>query len=76
MELKEAKRELERNGYQRKLVYKLSYQKEDGTWKYIFFDDKEEAYAMIDEMQKINAKVMTYHYISFNKWTWEMFLEP
>ena len=30
-ELKEAKNTLEANGYQRKLVYKLSYQT-DGTW--------------------------------------------
>lgn len=32
MELKEAKNKLENEGYQRKLVYKLSYWK-DGVWK-------------------------------------------
>lgn len=63
--LKEAKNELEANGYERKLVYKLSYQK-NGIWKNAYFDDKDEAYTMIDAMQKINAnaKVKTYESIS------------
>lgn len=75
MELKEAKETLKTNGYERKSVYKLSYQK-DGTWKNAYFDDKDEAFALIDAMQKINAKVKTYEYISLNKWSWEMFIEP
>ena len=41
-ELEVAKETLESNGYQRQLVYKLTYQK-DGTWKHIYFEDKEEA---------------------------------
>ena len=47
MELKEAKNKLENEGYQRKLVYKLSYWK-DGVWKNAYFDDKDDAYTMID----------------------------
>ena len=74
MELKETKNTLEANGYQRKLVYKLTYQK-DGTWKNAYFDDKDDAYAMVDAMQKINAKVMTYNFITVNTWRWEMFIE-
>jgi hypothetical protein len=80
MELTEAKRELQRNGYQRKLVYKLTYMKveEDGTWmnRNAFFDDKDEAYTMINMMNEINAKIPTYRYISLNRWSWEMFIEP
>ena len=75
MELKEAKRELERNGYQRKLMYRLSYQKDD-TWKCIYFDDKEEADMMVDAMMKVNSKVRIYHFISVNTWSWEVFIEP
>lgn len=75
MELKEAKRELEKNGYDRKLVYKLSYQK-DNTWKHIYFEDKEEADAMIAKMMEINKVVKIYSYISLNRWSWEMFIEP
>ena len=80
MELTEAKRELQRNGYQRKLVYKLTYMKveEDDTWmnRSAFFDDKDEAYTMISMMNEINAKIPTYRYISLNRWSWEMFIEP
>ena len=77
MELKEAKNTLEANGYDRKLVYKLSYMNmEDNTWKNVYFDDKDEAYTMVDAMQKINAKVRTYRYITVNRWRWEMFIEP
>ena len=75
MELKEAKRELERNEYQRRLMYRLSYQK-DGIWKYIYFDDKDDAYTMVDAMMKVNSKVRTYYFISVNKWLWETFIEP
>ena len=75
MELKEAKRELERNGYQRRLMYRLSYQK-DGTWKCIYFDDKDDAYTMVDAMMKVNSKVQIYRFISVNIWSWEVFIEP
>ena len=75
MELKEAKNKLENEGYQRKLVYKLSYWK-DGVWKNAYFDDKDDAYTMIDAMQKINTKVKIYTYVTLNKWSWEMFIEP
>ena len=75
MELKEAKNKLENEGYQRKLVYKLSYMK-DGTWKNAYFDDKDDAYAMIGAIQEINAKMTTYTYVTLNKWSWEMFIEP
>ena len=75
MELKEAKNKLESEGYQRNLVYKLSYQK-NGIWKHAYFDDKDDAYTMIDAMQKINAKVTIYTYVMLNKWSWEMFIEP
>ena len=75
MELKEAKNKLESEGYQRNLVYKLSYWK-NGALKYAYFDNKDDAYAMVSAMQEINAKVMTYTYITVNRWTWEMFIEP
>jgi hypothetical protein len=75
MELREAKKALERNGYERKLVYKLTYMT-DGTWKHIYFEDKEEANAMIAKMMEVNKMVKIYSYISLNKWSWEMFIEP
>ena len=78
-EQKEAKKILMRNGYQRQLVYRLSYMKEeDGTWmnKNAFFSDKDEAYTMINMMNEINVKIPTYRYISLNRWSWEMFIEP
>ena len=71
MELKEAKDTLEANGYERKLVYKLTYQT-NGTWKHIYFEDKEEADMVISKMMEVNI----YSYISLNKWTWEAFIEP
>ena len=74
-ELKEAKGVLEKNGYQRKLVYKLSYQK-NGVRKNAYFDDQDEAYTMIDAMQKINAKVPTYSYITVKRYTlWRLRLQ-
>ena len=75
MELKEAKNTLEANGYERKLVYKLSYMT-DGTWKHIYFEDKEEADMVISKMMEVNKIVRIYSYISLNKWSWEMFIEP
>ena len=75
-ELKKAKGVLEKNGYQRKLVYKLTYLK-DNTWESIYFDNKDEAYTMIAAMHEINATVTKiYSDISLNKWSWEMFIEP
>ena len=74
MKLKEAKNVLEENEYQRRLVYKVSYQK-NNTWKHAYFDDKEEALLMIDAMAKINSKTKTYSFIFLNRWTWEMFVE-
>ena len=75
-ELKEAKGILEKNDYQRKLVYKLTYLK-DNTWESIYFDNKDEAYTMIAAMREINATVTKiYSDISLNKWSWEMFIEP
>ena len=75
-ELKKAKGVLEKNGYQRKLVYKLTYLK-DNTWESIYFDNKDEAYTMIAAMREINATVTKiYSDISLNKWSWEMFIEP
>ena len=77
-ELKEAKKTLMRNGYQRQLVYRLSYMKEeDGTWmnKNAFFSDKEEADMMIVKMMEINKECKIYSYISLNIWSWEMFIE-
>ena len=74
-ELKEAKEALEKNGYQKKLVYKLSYQK-NGIRKNAYFDDQDEAYTMIDAMQKINAKVLTYSYITVKKYPlWRLRLQ-
>lgn len=75
MELKEAKNTLEANGYERKLVYKLTY-KTDGTWKHIYFEDKEEADMVISKMMEVNKIVRIYSFISLNKWSWEMFIEP
>ena len=75
MELKEAKRELERNGYQRKLVYKLTYQT-DNTWKHIYFEDKEEADMMESKMMEVNKIVKIYRFISLNRCSWEIFIEP
>ena len=77
MELKEAKNTLEANGYERKLVYRLTYQT-DGTWKHIYFEDKEEADMMIVKMMEINKnkECKIYSYISINQWSWEMFIEP
>ena len=71
-ELKKAKGVLEKNGYQRKLVYKLTYLKE-GIWKHIYFEDKEEAGMMMCKMVEINKTCKIY---SLNKWSWEMFIEP
>ena len=74
-ELEEAKGVLEKNGYQKKLVYKLSYQK-NGIQENAYFDDQDEAYTMIDAMQKINAKVLTYSYITVKKYTlWRLKLQ-
>ena len=75
MELKEAKNTLEANGYERKLVYRLTYQT-DGTWKHIYFEDKEEADMVISKMMEVNKIVRIYSFISLNKWSWEMFIEP
>ena len=74
MELKEAKNTLEANGYERKLVYRLTYQT-DNTWKHIYFEDKEEADMVISKMMEVNKVVKIYSYISLNKWSWEMFIE-
>ena len=65
-ELEVAKETLESNGYQRQLVYKLTYQK-DGTWKHIYFEDKEEADVMIAKMMEVNKVDKIYSYISLNK---------
>lgn len=75
MELKEAKETLETNGYERRLVYTLTYQK-DNIWKHIYFEDKEEADMMIAKMLEVNKVDKIYSYISLNKWLWEMFIEP
>lgn len=75
MELREAKKMLESNGYERKLVYKLSY-KTDDTWKHAYFEDKEEAEAMVSKMMEVNKVTKIYSYISLNIWTWEIFIEP
>ena len=75
MELKEAKNTLEANGYERKLVYRLTYQT-DGTWKHIYFEDKEEADMVISKMMEVNKIVRIYSFISLNQWSWEMFIEP
>ena len=75
MELKEAKNTLEANGYERKLVYRLTYQTDD-TWKHIYFEDKEEADMVISKMMEVNKIVRIYSCISLNKWSWEMFIEP
>ena len=74
-ELEVAKNTLEANGYERKLVYKLSYMT-DGTWKNAYFDDKEEADMMVSKMMEVNTKVHIYSNISLNTWHWEMFIEP
>ena len=75
MELKEAKNTLEANGYERRLVYRLTYQT-DGTWKHIYFEDKEEADMVISKMMEVNKIVRIYSFISLNQWSWEMFIEP
>lgn len=75
MDLKEAKQELEANGYEKKLVYKLSYMT-DGTWKNAYFDDKEEADMMVSKMMEVNTKAHIYSNITLNKWSWEIFVEP
>ena len=75
MELREAKKALEANGYERRFVYKLIY-RTDGTWKHIYFEDKEEADMVISKMMEVNKIVRIYSCISLNKWSWEMFIEP
>ena len=75
MELKEAKNTLEANDYERKLVYKLTYQK-DNTWKHIYFEDKEEADMMESKMMEVNKMVKIYRFISLNRCSWEIFIEP
>ena len=75
MELREAKNMLESNGYERKLVYKLSYMT-DGTWKHAYFEDKEEAEMMVSKMREVNKVAKIYSHISLNIRTWEMFIEP
>ena len=75
MELKKAKNILEANGYERKLVYKLTYLKE-GIWKHIYFEDKEEADMVRARMMEVNKVIKIYRFISINKWSWEMFIEP
>ena len=74
-ELKEAKETLERSGYQRKLVYRLTYLK-DSIWETIYFDDKDEAYTMIAKMHEINATLLTYSHISVKECSLEIFIEP
>ena len=69
------KKALEANGYERKLVYKLSYMT-DNTWKHAYFEDKEEAEMVVSKMREVNKVVKIYSYISLNIWTWEMFIEP
>ena len=75
MELREAKKALEANGYERKLVYRLTYQT-DGTWKHIYFEDKEEADMVRARMMEVNKVIKIYRFISLNRCTWEMFIEP
>ena len=75
MKLKEAKNTLEANGYERKLVYRLTYQT-DGTWKHIYFEDKEEADMVRARMMEVNKLVKIYMFISLNKCSWEIFIEP
>ena len=77
MERKEAKNTLEANGYERKLVYRLTYQI-DNTWKHIYFEDKEEADMMESKMMEVNkmAEIKIYRFISLNRYSWEIFIEP
>ena len=75
MKLKEAKNTLEANGYERKLVYRLTYQT-DGTWKHIYFEDKEEADMVRARMMEVNKVIKIYRFISLNKCSWEIFIEP
>lgn len=75
MELKEAKNKLESEGYQRKLVYRLTYM-EDNTWENAYFTNKEDADMMISKMMEVNKMVKIYSFISLNRCTWEIFIEP
>lgn len=77
MELKEAKNKLESEGYKRKLVYRLTYTK-DGIWENAYFTNKEDADVMVSKMMEVNKMEMVepYSYISVNKYTWEIFVEP
>ena len=75
MELKEAKNKLESEGYKRKLVYRLTYM-EDGTWENAYFTNKEDADMMVSKMMEVNKMVKIYSFISLNRCTWEIFVEP
>ena len=67
MELEEAKNTLEANGFERKLVYKLTYQKDD-TWKHIYFEDEEDAEIMVSKMIEVNKVDQIYNYVSLKKY--------
>ena len=75
MELKEAKNKLESEGYKRKLVYRLTYM-EDNTWENAYFTNKEDADMMVSKMMEVNKMVKIYSFISLNRCTWEIFVEP
>ena len=67
MEFKEAKNTLEANGFERKLVYKLTYQKDD-VWKHIYFEDEEDAYMMINKIMEVNKVDQIYNCVSLKKY--------
>lgn len=75
MELKEAKNKLESEGYKRKLVYRLTYM-ENNTWENAYFTNKEDADMMVSKMMEVNKMVKIYSFISLNRCTWEIFIEP
>ena len=68
MEFEEAKNTLEANGFERKLVYKLTYQKDD-IWKHIYFEDEEDAKMMISKMIEVNKVDQIYNHVSLKKYT-------
>lgn len=76
-ELKQAKQALEENDYERKLVYKVAYMKQD-RWFYTYFENRDDAYVFIDAMERQNGSSddRIYKYITLNRFSWEMFIEP
>lgn len=75
-ELRDVKERLEDFNFERKLVYKVSYIK-DNEWEYTYFTNKDDAMVFVNALKDYNHKANEeiYRCVSLNKWSWEMFIE-